>query len=345
MQRIAINGFGRIGRNVLRAWFENPKQFQFEIVAINDIADVQTLAHLFKYDTTHGRFAGQVEIQIEDEQIFLNIQSNQRQLKLQVFKQVQPELLPWAALKIDVVLECTGLFRSRADATRHIQAGAKRVIIGAAPFDSVDAAIVYGVNHAEVKATDQIISSVSCTTQALVPLVKIIDDAFGIETALMTEIHAVTADQSVLDHAHRDLRRARASGQNIIPTTSSALGALKQVMPKMENRIDGYSIRVPTINVAAIDLTFISQSPITVHKVNKVLTKAAKFHYAQIMQVTDEDLVSSDFNHSPYSLIVDLTQTMVVGHQAKVFAWYDNEWGYSNKLVDLACYMSTVDHK
>ena len=335
MQRIAINGFGRIGRNVLRAWFENPKQFQFEIVAINDIADVQTLAHLFKYDTTHGRFAGQVEIQIEDGQIFLNIQSNQRQLKLQVFKQVQPELLPWAALKIDVVLECTGLFRSRADATRHIQAGAKRVIIGAAPFDSVDAAIVYGVNHAEVKATDQIISSVSCTTQALVPLVKIIDDAFGIETALMTEIHAVTADQSVLDHAHRDLRRARASGQNIIPTTSSALGALKQVMPKMENRIDGYSIRVPTINVAAIDLTFISQSPITVHKVNKVLTKAAQLDYAQIMQVTDEDLVSSDFNHSPYSLIVDLTQTMVVGHQAKVFAWYDNEWGYANRLLDL----------
>lgn len=335
MQRIAINGFGRIGRNVLRAWFESPKQFQFDIVAINDIADVQTLAHLFKYDTTHGRFAGQVEIQIENEKVFLNIQSNQRHLHLQVLKQAQPEQLPWKDLNIDVVLECTGLFRSRADATRHIQAGAKRVIIGAAPFDSVDAAIVYGVNHAEVKATDQIISSVSCTTQALVPFVKIIDDAFGIETALMTEIHAVTADQSVLDHAHRDLRRARASGQNIIPTTSSALGALKQVMPKMENRIDGYSIRVPTINVAAIDLTFISQSPITVHKVNEVLSRAAQFDYAQIMQVTDEDLVSSDFNHSPYSLIVDLTQTMVVGHQAKVFAWYDNEWGYANRLLDL----------
>ncbi len=335
MQRIAINGFGRIGRNVLRAWFENPKQFNFEVIAINDIADVQTLVHLFKYDTTHGRFAGQVDIQIEDEQIFLTIQSNQRQLKLQVFKQAQPELLPWHQLNIDVVLECTGLFRSRADATRHIQAGAKRVIIGAAPFDSVDAAIVYGVNHAEVKATDQIISGVSCTTQALVPLVKIIDDAFGIETALMTEIHAVTADQSVLDHAHRDLRRARASGHNIIPTTSSALGALKQVMPKMEGRIDGYSIRVPTINVAAIDLTFISQSPITVHKINEVLTQAAHLDYAQIMQVTSEDLVSSDFNHSPYSLIVDLTQTMVVGHQAKVFAWYDNEWGYANRLLDL----------
>lgn len=335
MQRIAINGFGRIGRNVLRAWFESPKQFQFKIVAINDVADVQTLVHLFKYDTTHGRFAGHVEILIENECIFLNIQSNQRQLKLQVLKQEQPELLPWADLNIDVVLECTGLFRSRVDATRHVEAGAKRVIIGAAPFDSVDAAIVYGVNHNEVKASDQIISSVSCTTQALVPLVKIIDDAFGIDTALMTEIHAVTADQSVLDHAHRDLRRARASGQNIIPTTSSALGALKQVMPKMEDRIDGYSIRVPTINVAAIDLSFVSHSAITVHKVNEVLTKAAQFDYAQIMQVTDEDLVSSDFNHSPYSLIVDLTQTMVVGHQAKVFAWYDNEWGYANRLLDL----------
>jgi len=195
--------------------------------------------------------------------------------------------------------------------------------------------IVYGVNHREVKVEDKIISSVSCTTQALVPLVKIIDDAFGIDTALMTEIHAVTADQSVLDHAHRDLRRARASGQNIIPTTSSALGALKQVMPKMENRIDGYSIRVPTINVAAIDLSFIAKSSITCHLINQTLIQAAKYDYAEIMSVTDEALVSSDFNHSPYSLIVDLTQTMVVGHQAKVFAWYDNEWGYANRLLDL----------
>ena len=319
MQRIAINGFGRIGRNVLRAWFESPKQFHFEIVAINDIADVQTLVHLFKYDSTHGRFNGYVDIFIENEKVFLNIKSNQRTLKVEVLKQKQPELLPWSSLDIDVVLECTGLFRSHADATRHLQAGAKRVIIGAAPFNHVDAAIVYGVNHNEVKVTDQIISSVSCTTQALVPLVKIIDDAFGIETALMTEIHAVTADQSVLDHAHRDLRRARASGQNIIPTTSSALGALKRVMPKM----------------AAIDLTFIAQSPITVHHINEILIKASQTDYAEIMAVTDEPLVSSDFNHSPYSLIVDLTQTMVVGHQAKVFAWYDNEWGYANRLLDL----------
>ncbi|WP_336022970.1 type I glyceraldehyde-3-phosphate dehydrogenase [Acinetobacter lwoffii] len=335
MQRVAINGFGRIGRNVLRAWFENPKDFNFEIVAINDIADVETLIHLFKYDSTHGRFAGQVDLSYDAEHIYMHISYQDAALKVQVLCESQPAKLPWQNLGVDVVLECTGLFRSREAATQHIVAGAKRVIIGAAPFDTVDAAIVYGINHHEVKASDQIISSVSCTTQALVPLVKIVDDAFGISSALMTEIHAVTADQSVLDHAHRDLRRARASGHNIIPTTSSALGALKRVMPKMEDRIDGYSIRVPTINVAAIDLTFVSQSPITDHKLNEVLIKAAQQDFAEIMAVTDEPLVSSDFNHSPYSLIVDLTQTLVVGHQAKVFAWYDNEWGYANRLLDL----------
>ena len=335
MQRVAINGFGRIGRNVLRAWFENPKDFNFEIVAINDIADVETLIHLFKYDSTHGRFPGQVDLSYDAEHIYMHISYQDAALKVQVLCEPQPAKLSWQNLAVDVVLECTGLFRSREAATQHIGAGAKRVIIGAAPFDTVDAAIVYGVNHHEVKATDQIISSVSCTTQALVPLVKIVDDAFGISSALMTEIHAVTADQSVLDQAHRDLRRARAAGHNIIPTTSSALGALKRVMPKMEDRIDGYSIRVPTINVAAIDLTFVSQSPITDHKLNEVLIKAARQDFAEIMAVTDEPLVSSDFNHSPYSLIVDLTQTLVVGHQAKVFAWYDNEWGYANRLLDL----------
>lgn len=335
MQRVAINGFGRIGRNVLRAWFENPKHFGFELVAINDVADVDTLVHLFKYDSTHGRFHGQVHVEYDHEQPFLCISTYQTQLRVQILQQSQPQNLPWETLNIDVVLECTGLFRSRAAATQHITAGAKRVIIGAAPFDTVDAAIVYGVNHHEVKVSDQIISSVSCTTQALVPLVKIIDDAFGIESALMTEIHAVTADQSVLDHAHRDLRRARASGQNIIPTTSSALGALKQVLPKMADRVAGYSIRVPTINVAAIDLSFVAQQQISVEMINQTLAHAARHAYAEIMQVTEEPLVSSDFNHSPYSLIVDLTQTMVVGQQAKVFAWYDNEWGYANRLLDL----------
>lgn len=335
MQQVAINGFGRIGRNVLRAWFESPKHFNFNIVAINDVAEVETLLHLFKYDSTHGRFKGEVDLSYENERVYLNISTHNSSLSVEVLQEKQPKNLPWSDLNVDIVLECTGLFRSREAATDHIVAGAKRVIIGAAPFDTVDAAIVYGVNHQELKLSDQIISSVSCTTQALVPLVKIIDDAFGIDSALMTEIHAVTADQSVLDHVHRDLRRARASGQNIIPTTSSALGALKRVMPKMENRIDGYSIRVPTINVAAIDLSFVAQKPMTDHALNEVLIKAAREQFAEIMSVTDEPLVSSDFNHSPYSLVVDLTQTMVVGQQAKVFAWYDNEWGYANRLIDL----------
>ncbi|MFT4020287.1 MAG: type I glyceraldehyde-3-phosphate dehydrogenase [Acinetobacter sp.] len=335
MQRVAINGFGRIGRNVVRAWFENPKKFDFEIVAVNDVADVETLLHLFKYDSTHGRFQGHVDIIEEQNCSFLSVRSGNEQLEIQVLCGANPEQLPWDKLQIDVVLECTGLFRSREAATRHIQAGAKRVIIGAAPFDTVDIAVVYGVNHQQVKATDQIISSVSCTTQALVPLVKILDDQFGIESALMTEIHAVTADQPALDHAHRDLRRARAAGHNIIPTTSSALGALKQVMPKMANRVNGYSIRVPTINVAAIDLSFVAQSDVSVQALNQAFIIASQSDYAKIMAVTDEALVSSDFNHSPESLIVDLKQTMVVGRQAKVFAWYDNEWGYANRLLDL----------
>ncbi len=335
MQRVAINGFGRIGRNVLRAWFENPQDFHFDIVAINDVADAETLLHLFKYDTTHGRFPGQAHLERQGEHVYLQASYGAMHAQVEVLNCEAPLDLPWSALQVDVVLECTGLFRSRAAATQHLTAGAGRVIIGAAPFDSVDAAIVYGVNHAQLTTADRVISSVSCTTQALVPLVKIIDDAFGIKTALMTEIHAVTADQTVLDQAHRDLRRARASGQNIIPTTSSALGALKQVLPNMHDRIDGYSIRVPSLNVAAIDLSFVSLNPICIASLNQVLVEAAEQQYAEIMQVTDEPLVSSDFNHSPYSLIVDLGQSMVVGQQAKVFAWYDNEWGYANRLLDL----------
>lgn len=331
MQRIAINGFGRIGRNVLRAWFEHPQQFNFNIVAINDVADIDTLVHLLKFDSTHGRF--QAYIHIEQQQLI--IQTANKSLKIDVLQQKNPLDLNWQQLNVDIVLECTGLFRSRVDASKHLQAGAKRVIIGAAPFDSVDIAVVYGVNHQQIQAEHRLISSASCTTQALVPLVKLLDDTFGMESALMTEIHAVTADQSVLDQAHRDLRRARASGQNIIPTTSSAIGALKQVLPNMNGRIDGYSIRVPTINVASIDLSFVSQKTIDMEQLHQCLYHAKQYQYREIMDITDEPLVSSDFNHSPYSLIVDLNQSMIVGRQVKVFAWYDNEWGYANRLLDL----------
>lgn len=340
---VAINGFGRIGRNVLRAWVEEGLHQQINIVAINDIADVETMAHLLRFDSTHGRFNALVDIEsVDDGQTYFHIGSQGQSKHIRVFHIEDPKDIPWKQLQVDVVLECTGLFRSRAKATWHLQAGAGRVIIGAAPFDTVDAAVVFGINEHEIKPTDRIISSVSCTTQALVPLVKILDHAFGIESALMTEIHAVTADQSVLDHAHRDPRRARASGYNIIPTTSSALGALKRVMPHMATRIDGYSIRVPTINVAAIDLSFVMQRPANAQQINQLLHDAAKGQYAKIMDVTDLPLVSSDFNHQPYSLVVDSLQTMAVGAQAKVLAWYDNEWGYANRLLDLCVALSAI---
>lgn len=337
-KKIAINGFGRIGRNVVRAWFESSTAFDFDIVAVNDIADCATLAHLLKYDSTHGRFFADIKIIKQNNQECLQITGNGRQLTLHTSQFTHPKDIVWHT-DIDLVLECTGLFRSYADASGHLptaqKTGAKKVVIGSAPFDRVDIAVVYGVNHNKIDKTHQIISSVSCTTQALVPLVKLLDDHFGIESALMTEIHAVTADQAVLDHAHRDLRRARASGHNFIPTTSSAIGALKQVLPSMAEKFDGYSVRVPTINVASVDLSFVAKSPISVNKINALLIKGSQSIYPSIMGVTNEPLVSSDFNHLPYSLVADLTQTLCVGQHAKVLAWYDNEWGYANRLLDL----------
>ncbi len=329
--RVAINGFGRIGRNVLRAWFENHDWPAIEIVAINDIAPADILTHLLRFDSTHGRFPGEVHL-AEDG---LLVVSRGLSRRIAFLSEADPVCLPWAQLEIDVVLECTGQFRSRTQASRHLEAGAGRVIISAAPFDTVDAAIVVGVNESTLTQDDLVISSVSCTTQALVPLVKILDDAFGIESALMTEIHAMTADQSVLDHAHRDFRRARASAHNIIPTTSSALGALKRVLPHMADRVEGYSIRVPTLNVAAIDLSIVLRQSVSQYVLNETLRQAAEGPYRHIMAVTDEPLVSSDFNHQPYSLVVDSLQTLVVGRQVKVLAWYDNEWGYANRLLDL----------
>jgi glyceraldehyde 3-phosphate dehydrogenase len=242
-----------------------------------------------------------------------------------------------------VVLECTGFFRAKKEAARHLQAGAEKVIIGAAPFDEVDATIVYGVNHQQLTHEQKIISSVSCTTHALVPMMKILDEAFGIESALMTEIHAVTSDQVLLDHTHRDLRRSRAAGHNIIPTTSSSIGALKRVLPHLADKIAGYSIRVPTLNVAAIDLSFVAEKPMTVElPLMPYLKKNPVNEYQEILSYCDEWLVSSDFNHSPYSLIFDATETKVVGQQAKVLAWYDNEWGYANRLLDLCLVLAKM---
>ncbi|HEX6590517.1 MAG TPA: type I glyceraldehyde-3-phosphate dehydrogenase [Moraxellaceae bacterium] len=330
--RIAINGYGRIGRNVLRAYFEAGVDAGLEIVAINDLGKPEALAHLTRYDSTYGRFDG--EVQLAGDELVINGRP------IRLLNEPLPEKLPWKALDVDVVLECTGQFRSRADAARHLAAGARKVIIGAAPFDEVDATLVYGVNHSTLAADDRILSSVSCTTHALVPLVKILDEAFGVESGLMTEVHALTSDQVVLDHTHRDLRRGRAAGSNIIPTTSRSIGALRRVLPDIGARIEGYSLRVPTQSVALIDFSFVSRQALDVQSINRVFAEKAAGEYAGILGYCDELLVSSDFTRAPESLIFDATETRVAGCQAKVLAWYDNEWGYAHRLLDLCTYLS-----
>lgn len=351
--RLAINGFGRIGRNVVRAYFERLCRGgvtapTLQIVAINDLADPQTLLHLLKYDSAHGRLAERFNIDIRlisetatdhQERHFFLVSTPQFAQRIELLKEPNPQQLPWQTLDIDVVLESTGHFRSYADAYLHIQAGAKQVIIGAAPFDTVDASIVLGVNDHELTRDKKILSGVSCTTQALVPLLYVLDNALGIEAAMLTEIHAVTADQTVLDQVHRDLRRARASGHNIIPTTSSSINAVARVLPHMADKINGHSIRVPTIDVAAIDVTFRLTKPTTVDAINQLLLEQSEGHFSGIMGYSDEPLVSSDFIHQAESLVIDSLQTMATGSGVnelfKVFAWYDNEWGYANRMLDI----------
>ncbi|WP_201585691.1 type I glyceraldehyde-3-phosphate dehydrogenase [Psychrobacter jeotgali] len=350
--RIAINGFGRIGRNVLRALLERFEVLgrAIHVVAINDLAPADILLHLLKFDSTHGRLsrlgvsADIVKEPIEGHyETELCLTKNNYTYCIRLLSEADPEQLPWQALDIDVVLECTGHFRSYDQAYLHIKAGAQQVIIGAAPFDNVDACIVMGVNTDQLTKQLPIISSVSCTTQALVPLIDTLDKAFGVSSAMMTEIHAVTADQTVLDQAHRDPRRARASGHNIIPTTSSSIAATERVLPAMEGKINGHSIRVPTIDVAAIDVTFVFNTPdVSIESVREALKTASQAHLTDIMAYTDEPLVSSDFIHQTESLIIDGQQLMQVGEQYKVFAWYDNEWGYANRLLDMCLHLAAT---
>ncbi len=352
--RVAINGFGRIGRNVLRALLERFEVLgrAIHVVAINDLAPDDILLHLLKFDSTHGRLSRLgvsaeivTDTAVSPSHTQLCLTKNNHTYCIRMLSEANPQQLPWQALGIDVVLECTGHFRSYAQASLHIEAGADQVIIGAAPFDDVDACIVMGVNTDELTCALPIISSVSCTTQALVPLIATLDAAFGVTSAMMTEIHAVTADQTVLDQAHRDPRRARASGYNIIPTTSSSIAATERVLPKMVGRINGHSIRVPTIDVAAIDVTFVFNSPdVSIEAMRDVLKAASNSHLLNIMAYTDEPLVSSDFIHQPESLIIDGQQLMQVGNQYKVFAWYDNEWGYANRLLDMCLHLASGKH-
>lgn len=327
--RIAINGYGRIGRCFLRALAEREAQgvkFPFTLVAINDVADAEDLLYLSQYDSTHGVFEG--EVSLENGRLHMGGQAPF------LFQEAEPEQLPWQQLAVDVVLECSGVFRGYADAARHLNAGAKRVLIGAVPFDKADRFLVYGVNHETLQPEDKVVSAASCTTHAIAPLLQTLHDAYGVEQVVMTEVHAVTSDQGLLDTHHRDPRRGRAAGQNIVPTTSSAIGAIQQVLPFLKDRISGGSIRVPTLNVAMVDLTLRLQQTPSTEQINQRFAQEAK-RRPTIIGYNTAPLVSTDFNHKPESTWLDATQTLVQGDMVRVVAWYDNEWGYANRLLDL----------
>jgi len=324
--RVAINGYGRIGRNILRAHYEGGKKHDIEIVAINDLGDPKTNAHLTRYDTAHGKFPGTVEV--EGEHMIVNGD------KIRVLANRDPAQLPWGELKVDVVLECTGFFASKEKASAHLKGGAKKVIISAPGGKDVDATVVYGVNHGVLKASDTVISNASCTTNCLAPLVKPLHDKIGLETGLMTTVHAYTNDQVLTDVYHEDLRRARSATMSMIPTKTGAAAAVGLVLPELAGRLDGYAIRVPTINVSIVDLSFIAQRDTTVEEVNAILKEASEGALKGILSYNTEPLVSIDFNHNAASSNFDATLTKVSGKLVKVSSWYDNEWGFSNRMLD-----------
>jgi glyceraldehyde 3-phosphate dehydrogenase len=327
--KVAINGFGRIGRNILRAHYESGKKHGLQFVAINDLGDAATNAHLLKYDTVHGPFRGSIEV--KEKVITVNGDS------IQVVAERDPAKLPWKALGVDVVLECTGLFTSKAKAGAHLQAGARKVIISAPGEKDVDRTVVYGVNHKELKGSDTVISNASCTTNCLVPLVKALDDRIGVLSGLMNTIHSYTNDQVLTDVYHKDLRRARSATHNMIPTKTGAAAAIGLVMPHLNGKLDGFSIRVPTINVSIVDLSFVAKKKTSVDEVNQAVKQASSTDLKGILEYNTEPLVSSDFNHNPASSIFDASLTKVSdGTLVKVCAWYDNEWGFSNRMLDVA---------
>lgn len=304
---------------------------RFDIVAINDVGSAESLVHLTRYDTTHGAFRADIGLLEDDGQEYLQVNGD----RVAIYHHQSPTECPWKALDVDVVLECTGVFRARADAAQHLAAGARQVIIGAVSFDEVDNTIVYGVNHDTYAPSQKIISNASCTTHCIAPLLKLFDEAWGLQEALMTEIHAYTSDQYLLDKTHRDLRRARAGAQNLIPTTSSSINAVQKVLPQLEGKIDGYSMRVPTINVAAVDLTMRFARPCSVDAMHKLVEAKAAGEFRGLIDYCEEPLVSSDFIHRSESAIFDTTQTKALGELIKITAWYDNEWGYTHRLIDL----------
>ena len=325
--RVGINGYGRIGRNVLRALFEAERTGEIQIVAINDLGDANTNAHLTRYDSAHGKFPGEVEVKDG------NIVVNGHTIKL--FSDRDPSKLPWGDLGVDVVHECTGLFTSKDKAGQHLKGGAKQVLISAPGGNDVDATIVYGVNHHVLKATDTVVSNASCTTNCLAPLVKPIHDAIGLESGIMTTIHAYTNDQVLTDVYHSDLRRARSATQSMIPTKTGAAAAVGLVLPELNGKLDGYAVRVPTINVSLVDLTFKAKRATDAKEIASIIRAAADGPLKGVLAVNDEPLVSIDFNHNPHSSIFESSQTKVIdGTLVKVLSWYDNEWGFSNRMLD-----------
>jgi glyceraldehyde 3-phosphate dehydrogenase len=325
--KVGINGYGRIGRNVLRALYEGNLKEQIKIVAINDLGDAKTNAHLTRYDTAHGKFQGEVHVDGD----FMVVNGD----RIRVVAQRDPAKLPWGELGVDVVFECTGLFTSKAKASAHLTAGAKRVVISAPGAEDVDATIVYGVNDKVLKASDTVISNASCTTNCLAPLAKVLHAEIGIVAGVMTTIHSYTNDQVLTDVYHSDLRRARSATMSMIPTKTGAAAAVGLVLPDLKGKIDGFAIRVPTINVSLVDLSFTAKRATTVEEINAAVKKAANGELKGVLAYSDAPLVSVDFNHDPASSTYDATLTKVIqGTMVKVCAWYDNEWGFSNRMLD-----------
>ncbi|MDD2659245.1 MAG: type I glyceraldehyde-3-phosphate dehydrogenase [Methylococcales bacterium] len=325
--KVAINGYGRIGRNIVRALYESGRTNEIQIVAINDLGDSNTNAHLTQYDSVHGKFP--FEVSVDGDYIVINGD------KIRVFSERDPSKLPWADLGIEVVHECTGFFTSKAKASAHITAGAKKVIISAPGGNDVDGTIVFGVNHNTLKASDTVISNASCTTNCLAPIVKPLNDAIGIESGLMTTIHSYTNDQVLTDVYHSDLRRARSATQSMIPTKTGAAAAVGLVLPELAGKLDGFAMRVPTINVSVVDLTFQAARDTSKEEIDEILTAASKGALKGILDINEKPLVSVDFNHNPASSIYEEPLTKVLGGRlVKVLSWYDNEWGFSNRMLD-----------
>jgi glyceraldehyde 3-phosphate dehydrogenase len=333
--KIGINGFGRIGRNIFRALHERKDLNDIDIVAINDLGDASTNAHLLKFDTAHGKFSKNVEC---DEK---NLVVDGK--KIHAFSERNPENIPWKDANVDIVLECTGIFTSKSQCTKHIEGGAKKVIISAPGKSDVDATIVYGVNHQTLDSSHKVISNASCTTNCLAPIAKVLNDEIGIEGGIMTTVHSYTNDQVLTDVYHSDLRRARSATQSMIPTKTGAAAAVGLVLPELQGLLDGFAIRVPTINVSFVDFTFSTKRKTSLNEINETIKLASDTNLKGVLGYNELPLVSIDFNHTVHSSIFDSTLTKVInGNQVKVCSWYDNEWGFSNRMLDVAHYFSSI---